>query len=150
MSLVLMGAWQDTIRRDRGYFDLRSTWLDTRGYLYIAADAHFGFEVMVIAASHGLDDAVGIGAVRRKVVIIESKAWIANRAIVYECHVKAHGVVGAGAVAKCIVVPEWTLADGNPAMLVAKWEGGEAGGWVSFPEPIKPEKFDGKAPEVWP
>lgn len=138
MPFELMGAWQDTILRDRGYFEIRQCWVDCRGTLLIAADAHFGFEVMILSASHSPDKEYGIGAPYRRMVQVDSNAWVGSRALLYDCHIEAHGVVGAGAVVKGVVVPSWTLAEGNPALIVAIWKYER---WNWLPTPIRPRRW---------
>lgn len=125
MTAIVQGEWQSTIGRDRGYFDLRDTWLDCRGTLIIAPTAHFGFQVMLITDSHYLEVDAGIGAQHFTTIRIDEHAWVANRALLYDCHLMPHAVVGAGAVVKGVIIPAWTLAEGNPAMLVAVWVDGK-------------------------
>lgn len=135
-------GWPDTCKRDMGYFDQRNAWLDFRGTLMVGAKAHFGFEVMLITASHGLSEEEGIAGAHFTLTRVDDFAWVANRAVLYNCHIMEHGVVGAGAVVKGVVVPPWTLAEGNPAMLVAEWWLGQ---WRRI-SPREPEAFtDGHA-----
>jgi acetyltransferase-like isoleucine patch superfamily enzyme len=122
--------------REAGYFDIRDCWMDYRGTLKFAATAECGFEVMFITASHHpnlYDD--GMGDMTKCTVQVDDKAWIANRAILFNCVVGHHATVGAGAVVKGIVIPPWTLADGNPAMIVATWLEGK---WRRLAIPLQP------------
>lgn len=125
--------------RDEGYFDIRDCWVDYRGKLDIHPTAEFGFEVMLITASHHPNlfesDA---GPMHRTTVRVKAKAWVANRAILYSCEIGEHATVGAGAVVKGVVIPGGTLAEGNPAMIVAWWDGDH---WRRFSEPIAPSTF---------
>lgn len=137
MTATVQGEWPSTIHRDRGYFDLRETWLDCRGTVEIASTSHFGFQVMVITDSHDLDPTIddGLGAQLFSTVEVGAHAWICNRAILYNCRIMPHAVVGAGAVVKGVVIPSWMLAEGNPAMLVAAWVGGK---WLGLAVPERP------------
>lgn len=142
MPAIILGAerpWPSTVLRDRGYFDQRDTWLDFRGTLVIGEKAHFGFQVMLITASHSVDDERGIGGAHYTLTQVDDLAWVANRALLYNCHIQHHAAVGAGAVVKGVVVPVGYLAEGNPAMLVAV-VGGD-GRWERLLRPIQPPRF---------
>lgn len=129
--------------RDAGYFDIRDCWMDYRGTLKFSATAECGFEVMFITASHTPNlSGEGMGEMTKATVRVDDKAWIANRAILYDCHVEHHATVGAGAVVKGVVIPSWTLAEGNPAMLVAAWVDGA---WRRLEKPIQPASYWGEA-----
>ena len=126
--------------RDAGYLDIRDTWVDYRGSLAIAATAEFGFEVMLITASHTpqLYDP-GPGPMTKTVVRVDDRAWIASRAILFKCHIQHDATVGAGAVVKGVVIPPYTLAEGNPAKLVAVWTDKA---WRRLAVPEDPPRFE--------
>lgn len=138
MEAMVQGKWQNTIGRDRGYFDQRGVWLDCRGRLIIHERAHFGFEVMLITAAHAFTDEDKLSGAFYRTVRIDEEAYICSRAILYNCHIQHHAVVGAGAVVKSIIVPSFYLADGNPAKLVARWQNGH---WLRLLLPVDPPRF---------
>lgn len=125
--------------RELVYFEIRDCWIDFRGTLEISASAEFGFEVMLITASHHPNlSENGMGAAHRSIIRVDDKAWVANRAILYNCHIQHHATVGAGAVVQGVVIPPYTMAQGNPAMLVAVWVDGR---WRRLSVPEQPKAF---------
>lgn len=129
------------VGRDQGYFEIRETWVDWRGKFEFSSTAELGFEVMIITASHtpNASPVEGwMGPLTRRIVRVDDHAWIASRAILFDCHVMHHATVGAGAVIQGVVIPPYMMAQGNPAMLVAKWVEGE---WERLTMPEMPPPF---------
>lgn len=109
--------------RNRSYFAEREILLDLRGEVDIHPRSHWGFRCMVLSSGHSLENGE-FGDVVRKKVVVKEGAWIASGAILYNCTVGEHAVVGAGAVVKNTVVHPYTCVEGNPAKVVAKFEDG--------------------------
>ena len=113
--------------------------LDCRGDLNIDKTARFGYQVAVITASH-LYDEKGMGRRFLRKIKIDAHAWVGTRALLYNCWIQEHAIVGAGAVVKNAVVPAWSLVEGNPAMQVGAWDA-EKGRYVKWDHTEKLEKF---------
>ena len=130
-----------TTRQTKHYFEERWTFMDCRGDVTISGKAHFGFGVNIISASHRYDpenDADNLGKIVLKSVIIDDHAWIGSHALLYDCHINHHAVVGAGAVVKGVIVPSYSIVDGNPARVISIYIGGRPQRLV---EPLGLEKF---------
>jgi acetyltransferase-like isoleucine patch superfamily enzyme len=65
-------------------------------------------------------------------VIIDDYAWIASDVVLYNCHIGEGAVVSVGSVVRSRDVPPWTMVEGNPARIIARYEGGE---WIYLDEP---------------
>lgn len=107
------------------------TLLDCRGKLRIHPTVRFGYEVKIITASHTYDEN-GMGRRLLRTVLIDKYAWIGTGALLYNCHVEEHAIVGAGAVVKNVVVPAWSIVEGNPAMIVGRYNE-QLKGYRKFP-----------------
>ncbi len=96
----------------------------------IGNDVWTGHHVYVTDANHGYEDVAepigrqfGAGAP----VVIESDSWLGHGAIVLPgAHIGRHVVIGAGAVVTG-PIPAYSVAVGNPARVVRRFESGE---WV--------------------
>jgi acetyltransferase-like isoleucine patch superfamily enzyme len=143
---VFLGDFRDVdTRRSKHYFEARWTFLDCRGKVTIAEDAHFGYAVKVLSATHRYNpfaegDAV-LGRPIQVPVIIENSAWICSHALLYRCKVGHHSVVAAGAVVKAAQVPPWSLVEGNPARIVGMFDYHRDGRLYYLPEPISLKGF---------
>ena len=135
---IVMGDWPDTIKRTRHYFEERWGLVDCRGTIEIAATAHFGFQVTILTASHRYDPETTLAEVFLRTVRIDDGAWVASRALLYNCHIQHHAIVGAGSVVKNAVVPPYTLVEGNPAVAVSTYVDGR---WQELQEPQKLKGF---------
>lgn len=92
--------------------------LDARGGLTIGALVNISPEAMLLSAEHDIRSPTFEG--RSAPTVIESRSWIASRAVVLPGTVVGEGaVVGAGAVVRGRVEP-WTVVVGNPARRVAE------------------------------
>lgn len=96
------------------------TLLDCRGDLTIHPTVTFGYNVTILTASH-LYNEKGLGRRFLRKVRIDEHAWIATRALLYNCWIQEHAIVAAGAVVKNAIVPAWSLVDGNPAAVIGRW-----------------------------
>lgn len=122
-SIRLGDKWPPTIQRSKFYFEQRHTRLDLRGPLSIAGDSHWGFFVTVITRSHKIKGGKLSKPVNRPVTV-ESKAWIGSRALLYNCIIGEGAVVAAGSVVCSCEVASNVVVAGNPAKVVARWDGG--------------------------
>lgn len=87
--------------------------LDARGGLTIGSRVNISPEAMLLSAEHDIRSPAFEG--RSTPTVVESRSWIASRAIVLPGTVVGEGaVVGAGAVVRGHVEP-WSVVVGNPA-----------------------------------
>jgi len=99
---------------------MQGTLLDCRGEVYIAPTAQIGNGVMIISTGHYFgEDCAGEHMYRN--VSIGERAYIGSGAMLYACWVQRYAIVGMGAVVKSVIVPAYTMVDGNPAMVVARY-----------------------------
>jgi acetyltransferase-like isoleucine patch superfamily enzyme len=115
-----------------GYYETRRIHLDLRGTLRIHPKAEFAEEVTIITWSHDISPGYihfgeGASDVVDRPVIVDEYAFICNRAMLYNCHVKHHGIVACGAVVRNMVVEPYTIVEGNPARVIKKFVNGK---WV--------------------
>jgi hypothetical protein len=109
------------IGHDEAYWQEHDTWLDCRGPLTIHPSSRWGYNVMVITASHSLrpeDD----GCHLFWPVVVEAGAWICSNTVLYNCTIGEGAVVAAGCVVRSRDVPAWTMVEGNPAMVMAEYD----------------------------
>ena len=97
------------------------TLLDLRGDVTIHHSARFGYEVAIVSASHAYDEK-GMGRIFLRTVKVDERSWVGSRALLYNCWIQEHAIVGAGAVVKSVVVPAWSIVEGNPAVIVGRWD----------------------------
>lgn len=113
----ILGKYPPGQGRPQKYFEERFTFLDCRGPLKIEF-CHFGWEVMVITLSH--DPANYDKGVVQRPVIIHKNAWIASRAILYNCEIGEGAVVAIGAVVRSMKVEPYTMVAGNPPVVIKR------------------------------
>ena len=70
-------------------------------------------------------------------VIIDDYAWIASDTVLYNCHIGEGAVVSVGSVVRSRDVPPWTMVEGNPAQVIARYDHAQ-GQWIYLdkPEPL--------------
>lgn len=117
-----MGAWPETIGLPEDYFRVRGCVLDCRGALVIDATSIWGFRVSVYTRSH--DIASGeVGATVNRAVQVDAGAWVGSGATLYNCHIGAGAIVACGAVVRNQDVAPHVMVAGNPARVIARWDG---------------------------
>ncbi|MCU1459781.1 MAG: putative sugar acetyltransferase [Actinomycetia bacterium] len=96
----------------------------------IGDDVWTGHHVYITDANHGYEDVtepIGRQFGPSRPVVIESDSWLGHGAIVLPgAHIGRHVVIGAGAVVTG-PIPDCSVAVGNPARVVRRFEAGE---WV--------------------
>lgn len=97
--------------------------LDFRGDLQIRGrNVVLGRKVTIITASHILNTGDYTGWSKKR-VWIEDKCYIGSRAILFNCHLGEGAVVACGAVVRDLVVPAYTMVEGNPARVIGAYNG---------------------------
>ena len=103
------------------YYADRNVQIDGRGEVHISPLSHWGVNIMVITASH---DPNNFGAIVYRPVIVKDSAWICSGAILYNCTIGEGAIVAVGTVVRSRDVPDWTMVEGNPARMIAKFVDG--------------------------
>lgn len=116
------------IGQPKKYFDERNIWLDCRtpNMLRIDSDARFGYGVKIICESHQTTE---FDKVVARPTTIEAKAWIGSFAVLYNCHIETGVIVAAGTVVRSQHIKAWRMVAGNPARVVARFDGDK---WAYF------------------
>lgn len=97
--------------------------IDFRGDLQIrSTNIVLGRKVCIITASHIISTGSYVPW-SKKYVWIEGNTYIGSRALLYDCYIQEGVVVGCGAVVKSMVVPPYTMVEGNPAKIVGEYNG---------------------------
>ena len=129
MKDKLQGDWKTAdIGHPIEYFQQRDTYLDVRGDIHISPLSHFSFFNAIITASHNTQPGY-FGEVVLKKVIVKDYAWITSGCILYNCIIGEHSIVAVGSVVRDRIVPDWTMVEGNPAKIVARFDK-EKNKWV--------------------
>lgn len=113
------------------YLKRRGTFLDCRGPLEISPTSRWGFNVWVLTQSHETAAGPGkLGALVDRGVYVEDGAWIGSRSILCGCRIGAGSIVAAGTVVRGQNVAPGVIVAGNPARVIARWNGEK---WVYLP-----------------
>jgi acetyltransferase-like isoleucine patch superfamily enzyme len=122
----------DYANRDLGhpiqYYMERDCFVDACGEVKISPTSNWGFFNTILTASH--NPAPGrFGEVLFRPVIVDDNAWITTGCILYNCEIGEGAVLAAGAVVRSRDVPPWTIVEGNPARIIARYNH-ELSKWV--------------------
>jgi maltose O-acetyltransferase len=87
--------------------------------------------VQVITRSHGIFNGPGIlNPTIDYGVTVEANAWIGSFCVLAGCRIGADAVVAVGSVVRGQVVGPGVLVAGNPARVIARWNGSS---WIYLP-----------------
>lgn len=123
---AITGVLPPTVGLPEHYFLTRGCFIDARGPLIIHEASTWGYGVRVLSRSHDIGDG-GLGAVVPRLVRVDAGAWIGSFALLYNCHIGEGAVVAAGAVVRSCDVAPYVMVAGNPAAVIARWNGSR---WV--------------------
>jgi len=112
----------ETVQLPRDYLVRRGTVLDCGGPLTISGKSYWGYLVTVLTRSHDISDGT-VGVANARGVRVDDGAWICSRAVLSGCHIGAGAIVAAGAVVRGQDVAPRVLVAGNPARVIARWDG---------------------------
>jgi len=118
-----LGEWPPTVELPWDYFQKRSCFVDCRGPLVIAAGSIWGFGVQVLTVSHDIEAWPTMGPTIPYGVTVESGAWIGSLSLLTGCTICAGAIVAAGTVVRGQMVVPGVMVAGNPARVVARWNG---------------------------
>lgn len=119
MTCEILGQFPTTIQHPEQYFRDRGCFVDCRGEVTIDGTSMFGYGVRILSMSHDIQDGLGPALSRR--VRVDQGAWIASFAILFGCWIQEGAVVSAGAVVSGVIVPAYTMVQGNPAKVVSRY-----------------------------
>lgn len=123
-SYTLFGRFDpETAGHPEHYYAERHTTLDFRGGLFIHSDSVWGYGNFTITASHSIDSGEFQEPMISKPVTVEHHAWITSCCILYNCKIGHHAVISIGSVVANMDVEPYTMVAGNPAKVVARWNG---------------------------
>ncbi len=117
------GLLPATVKLPPEYFLRRGILLDCRGPLVIHEMSDWGFSVMVLTRSHDTFDG-GMGGVKNYGVQVDKGAWIGSQSLLCGCHIGEGAIVAAGTVLRGQDVAPRVMVAGNPARVIARWDGG--------------------------
>lgn len=125
MAYVALGKFdKQKAGHDEYYYSERHCMIDYRGNLKISPLSYFGFGITVITASHSILLTGQYNPLMvMKRVIVGDYAWITSKSILYNCEIEHHGIVAIGAVVSNMIVESYTVVSGNPAVVIARWNG---------------------------
>ena len=115
-------ALPETVRLERAYLLRRGTVLDCSGPLAISGRSHWGYQVTVLTRSHDISRGT-LGVATERGVQVDDGAWICSRVVLAGCHIGAGAIVAAGAVVNGQDVAPGVMVAGNPARVIARWDG---------------------------
>jgi len=127
---------ESRIGHPASYYNERDTFLDCMGPVNLSASSQWGFFNAVISASHNPNPG-HFGEVVLRPVIVHDKAWITTGCILYDCEIGEGAIVSVGSVVRSRIVPPWTIVEGNPAMIVARYNREEKRWAYQDPEPLE-------------
>ena len=119
---AIRGHLPATVGLPADYFLGRGCFVDAKGPLTIAAGTYWGYGVRVLTRSHAIGEG-GVGAVIPRPVVVARGAWIGSFALLYNCQIGEGAIVAAGAVVRSCEVAPRVMVAGNPAEVVARWDG---------------------------
>jgi acetyltransferase-like isoleucine patch superfamily enzyme len=119
-----LGTLPPTVGLPQRYFDRRGCVLDCRGPLVIDRTSQWGFSVVVLTRSHTINEWPGeIGPAVDYGVSVGAHSWIGSGSLLAGCKIGSGVVVAAGSVVRGQTVADNLMVAGNPARVIAKWNG---------------------------
>src|SRR5262245_33140435 len=123
MGFHIMGDFgSQHIGLSRQYFEERDCWIDCRepGLITIDPKANIGWRVSIICVSHDTQPGY-FGRLTKRPTIIEKDAFICANVTLYNCTIGEGAIVAIGSVVRSMIVPPWTMVEGNPAVPIKKY-----------------------------
>ena len=125
MTYIVQGNYDiNRAGHPESYFRERYTFIDFRGDLLISPLSNWGYNNTIITASHDISGGAWTEPMIMKSVRVEDYAWITSNCTLYDCRIGHHAILAIGAVVAHMNVDAYTMVAGNPARVVARWDGG--------------------------
>jgi len=126
-----LGVLPVTVGHPWSYFEQRGATIECLGPLEIDKCSHWGYLVTVLTRSHDIVRGPSqLGPVVMCGVYVESGAWICSQALLHNCRIGMGSIVTAGTVVRGQNVGPHVIVAGNPARVIARWDGKQ---WVCLP-----------------
>lgn len=107
------------------FWDRQIDFLDFRGDLQIrSTECLFGRHIRLITASHSIVWGKASPGMAKKHVWIEKNTFIGSYSLLYNCHIGEQSVVSCGSVVSNVIVPPYTMVEGNPARMIGRFING--------------------------
>jgi acetyltransferase-like isoleucine patch superfamily enzyme len=139
---MIIGNWPNTIKHTQHYFMERYCFVDCRGEIHVDDTTVFGYGVNLITMSHDISKGTCDHALSRR-LRVDGHGWIASFVTLIACWIQEHGFVAGGSVVSGVIVPSYTLVEGNPAQIVATYSR-DQGKWQRLVTPLKCETWQGR------
>ena len=123
MNPGFLGKLPKTVGLPAEYFKRRACFLDCRGPLEISGSSRWGYFVTVLTESHDIDDWPKMKPVTPYGVTVGDDAWIGSCSLLAGCTIGAGAIVAAGSVVRGQTVEPGIMVAGNPARVIARWDG---------------------------
>jgi acetyltransferase-like isoleucine patch superfamily enzyme len=106
----------------QSYFEGRDCFLDCRepDMLHISGDANIGWENHLITQTHDITPG-NFGRLFGRRITIGAKAFVTSFCTLFNCTIGEGAVVATGSVVRSMIVPAWTMVEGNPAKIIKKY-----------------------------
>jgi acetyltransferase-like isoleucine patch superfamily enzyme len=127
----MMDAHPEIYGHPFSYYRERFIVLDIRGTMRISPKSHLSYRVCTYTLSHSPND---FSKLVDRPVIIDDDAWIGSNCILYNCHIGEGAIVSCGSVVLSRDVPPWTMVEGNPIQIIARFNH-ETKRWEYLDEP---------------
>ena len=109
------------IEHTRSYFEIRDISIDCRGGpVVISSASRWGLRIRTYTQGH---DAVKRVPIVNRPLVVHANSWICSDVVLYNCIIGIGSIVAAGSVVSGRDVPEYTMVEGNPARIIARFNG---------------------------
>lgn len=101
------------------YFEARDISIDCRGPVRISPLSRWGLHIRTYTVSHDLAD---FDNQVLRPLQVDDYAWICSDVTLYNTRIGEGAIVACGSVVRSRDVPPWTMVEGNPARIVARFD----------------------------
>lgn len=122
LKATIIDVLPDTVGHDIKFWNDRGCVLDCRGSLTIHSTSNWGFFVKVFTRSHDISTGI-CGKWVDRPVMVGPHAWVGSQSFLYNCVIGEGVIVAAGSVVCSCEVAPYVIVAGNPAKVVARWNG---------------------------
>lgn len=105
------------------YYTERGCVIDCRGNLKISPLSYWGWFAKVFTQTHSIATGMFFGPGVNIGVTVDDFAWVTSCCVLFDCHIHHHAIISIGSVVNGLEVPPYHIAMGNPAKLIARWNG---------------------------
>jgi len=139
---IIIGHWPKNLQHTQHYFIERHCFVDCRGILDIHPSVMFGYCVQLVSMAHDIGSGKATHTVVRRLKI-DNDVWVASFSLLYACWIQQGSVVSTGSVVSGVVVPPYSMVQGNPAKIVATYNN-ENKAWTRLANSVSCEPWPGR------